>query len=138
MRAHDCRIQNRLKFPGRTLAGYKVYPECVWVWHRPSPRACLLTEDGVTPEERASEFCEGAFGPFSVELGPYIQVIKELIEGALDEAPRYFLDPSNNCHWFVIPCANKKEWNEWLSLPDDDERGWTAPTFARSATIYSS
>lgn len=38
----------------------------------------------MTPEQMAKEFCEGAFGPFNVELAPYVAIVKELIEKAQD------------------------------------------------------
>lgn len=38
----------------------------------------------LTPEQRAREFVTGAFGPFGVDQEPYVRIIKELIDGALE------------------------------------------------------
>lgn len=51
--------------------------------------SCIRERERVlkmTNEERATEFCQGAFGPFGVELGPYIKLITELLDGATEEA----------------------------------------------------
>ena len=45
---------------------------------------------------------------------------------------RYFLDQDSDAHWFVVPCENEKQWDEWVNLPEGDERGWHAPSFARA------
>ena len=40
----------------------------------------------MTPEERAKEYCEAAFAPFGVKsLEPYIENIRNLIEGAIED-----------------------------------------------------
>ena len=46
--------------------------------------------------------------------------------------PRYFLDQDNDGHWYVIPCENENEWEEWCNILEGDERGWQPPIFARS------
>jgi ElaB/YqjD/DUF883 family membrane-anchored ribosome-binding protein len=38
----------------------------------------------LTPQQRAREFVAGAFGPFGVDQEPYVQIIKELIDGAME------------------------------------------------------
>lgn len=45
---------------------------------------------------------------------------------------RFFLSQDNDSHWFVIPVARQQEWNDWLDIPEDDERAWEAPDFAKS------
>lgn len=42
----------------------------------------------MTPKQRAQEFCEGAFGPFGVNVEPYTEIVAELIEGAEADATR--------------------------------------------------
>jgi hypothetical protein len=37
----------------------------------------------------------------------------------------------NDCHWYVVPLANCAEWEAWLEIPEDDERAWDVPTFAK-------
>lgn len=41
--------------------------------------------EGMSPQERAMEFCIGAFGPLGVDVAPYAKIIAELIEGAISE-----------------------------------------------------
>lgn len=45
-------------------------------------------------------------------------------------ADRYFLSQDNDGHWFVIPVARQREWDEWRDLDPDDETSWEAPAFA--------
>lgn len=35
-----------------------------------------------TAQQMAQEFCEGAFGPFKVELAPYVAIVTELLKTA--------------------------------------------------------
>lgn len=44
---------------------------------------------------------------------------------------RYFLDTDNDSHWYVIPVARRSEWSAFLDIPEDDERSWEVPTWAR-------
>jgi hypothetical protein len=44
---------------------------------------------------------------------------------------RYFLSSDNSGHHYVVPVENRDEWWAWLEIPDDDERAWDAPVFAR-------
>lgn len=41
----------------------------------------------------------------------------------------YFLDNDNCGHWYVIPVKNKKAWEKWISLDEDDEKSWILPKF---------
>ena len=43
---------------------------------------------------------------------------------------RYFLDQDNDSHWYIVPLDRKEDWEAWLSIPTDDERGWDVPEFA--------
>jgi hypothetical protein len=40
----------------------------------------------MTVEERAREFCKTAFGPFGVDIEPYVGILAELIQGATLDA----------------------------------------------------
>lgn len=35
---------------------------------------------------------------------------------------KYFLDQDESCHWYVIPAQYRKEWEDFLDIPEDDER----------------
>lgn len=43
----------------------------------------------------------------------------------------WFLASDNDAHWYLVPVAHRKEWYEWCDIPDDDERAWEPPTFAK-------
>jgi hypothetical protein len=43
---------------------------------------------------------------------------------------RYFLDQDNSGHWYFVEADKRCEWHDWLVIPEDDERSWTAPKFA--------
>lgn len=43
---------------------------------------------------------------------------------------RYKIAEDNSCHYYLIPANKQKEWDEWLNIPEDDERSWDAPNFA--------
>lgn len=46
----------------------------------------------MTPEERAREFVETGFRDLGVKsLEPYVKIIAELIQGALDERPKLYI-----------------------------------------------
>lgn len=44
---------------------------------------------------------------------------------------RYFMSMDGSGHWYVIPVARQHEWEEWTDIPEDDERAWEAPDFAK-------
>ena len=44
---------------------------------------------------------------------------------------RYCIAHDNSGHEFYIPVDKRDDWDEWLCLPDDDERGWNPPDYAR-------
>ena len=46
------------------------------------------------------------------------------------EEEKYFLSQDCSSHWYVVPIKNKKEWDEWCEIDEDDERAWEAPDFA--------
>ena len=46
------------------------------------------------------------------------------------EDQTYFLDQDNDCHWYLVKDNFRKEWIEWLELPEHDQRSWHAPEFA--------
>lgn len=43
---------------------------------------------------------------------------------------RFFLAQDNDCHWYVIPEENRKDWERWVDLDQEDEDSWTVPPFA--------
>lgn len=63
--------------------------------------------------------------------------LQQIVQDGLDEMreeipshPRYFLDQDNSCHWYIVPVANRAEWEAWCELDEDDEASWTPPAFA--------
>jgi hypothetical protein len=36
-------------------------------------------------QQRAKEFCDGAFSPFGVDTDPYAKIVAKLIEGAMED-----------------------------------------------------
>lgn len=44
---------------------------------------------------------------------------------------RFYLSRDQSSHWYIIPYARRAEWDKWLELPEDDERSWTPPAWAR-------
>lgn len=44
---------------------------------------------------------------------------------------RFFLAQDNDAHWYVVPVARRGEWEAWCAIPDEDERAWDAPEWAR-------
>ena len=51
---------------------------------------------------------------------------------------RYFIDSDNSSHNYLVDEAFREEWNEWNELPEDDEKSWEAPSFARRINSESS
>jgi hypothetical protein len=43
----------------------------------------------------------------------------------------YFLSQDGSCHWYVVPAEKRAEWDAWRNIPEEDERSWEAPAFAR-------
>lgn len=44
---------------------------------------------------------------------------------------QYFLDTDGSCHWYLIDYSQKKEWDEWIDLDEEDPNAWEAPDFAK-------
>lgn len=44
---------------------------------------------------------------------------------------KYFLDQDNSFHWYIIPDENRKQWEEWKEIPEENELAWTAPAFSK-------
>jgi hypothetical protein len=44
---------------------------------------------------------------------------------------RYCLATDNSSHWYLVPAARRAEFSAWAELPEDDERGWVEPDYAR-------
>ncbi len=43
---------------------------------------------------------------------------------------RYSLVVDNDGHEYVIPAACRREWEEFLAVPTDDDRSWSVPKWA--------
>ena len=46
-------------------------------------------------------------------------------------AGRFFLARDNDSHWYVVPVLKQAAFNEWISLPEGDERGWSVPDYVQ-------
>lgn len=55
-------------------------------------------------------------------------MLREVAEGGWQ--PKYFLSRDNDSHWYIVPVANAAEWEDWVAIPEDDERAWDVPSFA--------
>lgn len=44
---------------------------------------------------------------------------------------RYFLGHDNSGHDYVVPVSRRDEWFRWLEIPEDDERSWEVPEYAK-------
>lgn len=42
----------------------------------------------------------------------------------------YFLGCDNSSHWYVIPARCEREWDDFVNIPEDDERSWSPPIWA--------
>jgi hypothetical protein len=45
---------------------------------------------------------------------------------------RYFLGRDNSAHWYLVDASKRAEWEAWCDIPEDDERSWDAPDFAKA------
>jgi len=50
--------------------------------------------------------------------------------------PRYCLEQDNDDHWYLIPSHKKDAWRTFMDIPEDDERSWEVPKFARLIDGY--
>jgi hypothetical protein len=48
------------------------------------------------------------------------------------ENKKYFIDQDNSGHNYVIAASNRKEWEAWLGLDENDEASWNVPDFAEA------
>lgn len=48
----------------------------------------------------------------------------------LPEDQRYFIGYDNSGHKYIVPVAHWEDWEEWLKIPEDDERSWDEPGYA--------
>lgn len=44
---------------------------------------------------------------------------------------RYFLGCDDDGHWYLVPYARLKEWDDWCEIPGEDEHSWVVPGFAK-------
>lgn len=56
----------------------------------------------------------------------------------MNNEERYFLGRDESLHWYLVPLKNKKEWDEWTEISEDDERYWKVPEFAKRIDGYDS
>lgn len=45
--------------------------------------------------------------------------------------PRFFLGRDQSSHWYLVPLEHRAEWLAWTEIPENDERSWEPPAFAR-------
>lgn len=149
--ALPCEEQHRLakllaENVGYVLAEEPEHPDSP---HRAAPGRPAL-------EAKAAEFdSEGI--PYAAADDPRIEPLKVAIEGECDglmisnesarmilghmdhetilsgvvPTERFFLSTDNDSHWYLVPVAKAAEWEEWSAIPEDDERAWDAPDFAK-------
>jgi len=43
---------------------------------------------------------------------------------------QWFVDSDNDGHWYLVPVAHRAEWEQFLDLPESDERSWDVPEWA--------
>lgn len=49
----------------------------------------------------------------------------------MSDGERYFLGRDDSSHWYIVPIQHYDAWFVWRDLPEDDERSWEVPDFAR-------
>lgn len=149
--ALPCEEQHRLAKLLAENVGYVLAEEPE---HPDSPHRAAPGRPAI--EAKAPEFdSEGI--PYAAADDPRIEPLKVAIEGECDglmianesartilgqmdhemilsgavTAERFFLATDNDSHWYLVPVAKAAEWEAWLALPEDDERAWDAPDFAK-------
>ena len=48
----------------------------------------------------------------------------------------WILARDNSSHYYVIPENRLDAWDDWRSLPDDDQAGWIVPDYATRVAGY--
>lgn len=51
---------------------------------------------------------------------------------------RFRLGSDDSGHDYLYPVEHEAEWQAWRDIPEDDERSWEAPAFARRIDGVSS
>lgn len=46
------------------------------------------------------------------------------------EPERHFIGSDCSGHHYLVPMSKRKQWLEWVSIPEEDERAWEAPDYA--------
>lgn len=84
---------------------------------------------------RAALFDLREYAAFEIDRGgahhdPIWARVADLLQ---DSTPptRYFLAGDNSGHEYVVPVGRKEEWFAWLEIPEDDERSWDVPEYAK-------
>lgn len=54
---------------------------------------------------------------------------KQALEDCKD-APKFFMDQDNACHWYMIRADKRKDWQIWVELDETDEKSWHVPDYA--------
>lgn len=49
----------------------------------------------------------------------------------MSDGQRYFLGRDNSSHRYLVPIQHYDAWHDWAEIPEDDERSWEVPDFAR-------
>lgn len=45
---------------------------------------------------------------------------------------RYFLDTDCSGHWYIVPVTNKRQWDNWTNIDEEDERSWKVPKYVQA------
>jgi len=44
---------------------------------------------------------------------------------------RYFIGADCSGHTYLVPMSKRQQWYEWADIPEEDERAWEVPDFAK-------
>jgi len=55
---------------------------------------------------------------------------KKKVQQDLDRYGMFFIGTDCSGHEYIVPFAKYDEWNEWVDIPEDDERSWEEPSYA--------
>jgi hypothetical protein len=47
------------------------------------------------------------------------------------DPPRYFIGRDQSSHEYLVPYDKLEEWRAWTEIPEDDERSWDVPKYAK-------
>lgn len=49
----------------------------------------------------------------------------------MDKEERFFISSDNSGHNYLIPLDRRVQWLKFLDIPEEDERSWDVPDWAR-------